>query len=149
MLDPKHSDSLDFLLANISHLHRTRAHQLFEALGLYRGQPPVLLALWEHEGLTQTELAARLQNTPATVTVMLQRMEKAGFIQRQPDEQDQRVTRVYLTEAGRAVKSQVEAIWKQMEADAFAGLSEAERAQLREFLLRVRDNLQEATGEKV
>jgi DNA-binding MarR family transcriptional regulator len=91
MPKPNQAETMDFLLANVCHLHHTRAHQLFEAIGLYREQPLVLLALWEQEGFTQTELAERLKIAPATVTKMLQRMEKAGFIQRKPDAEDQRV----------------------------------------------------------
>jgi DNA-binding MarR family transcriptional regulator len=134
-------DTMDFLLTQICHLHHSRAHQLLEVLGLYRGQPPVLSALWEQEGLTQKELAEKLQNTPATITRMLQRMEKSGFIQRKPDETDQRVTRVYLTQAGRAIKDQVEAIWKQMEKETFQGFSAQELTVLREYMLRMRTNL--------
>ena len=140
-------ETIDFLLANVCHLHHARANQLFEAIGLYRGQAPVLLTLWEQEGITQTEFAERLQITPATVTKMLQRMEKAGFIQRKPDTQDQRVTRVYLTEAGRAVKNDVEGIWKTMEAETFAGLTVEERETLHHLLLKLRANLLHATGE--
>jgi DNA-binding MarR family transcriptional regulator len=71
MPKPSHSETMDFLLVNICHLHHTRARQLFRAIGLYRGQPQVLLALWEQEGLTQTELAERLKIAPATATKML------------------------------------------------------------------------------
>jgi len=148
MPKPNHPETMDFLLVNICHLHHTRAHQLFEAIGLYRGQPPVLLALWEKEGLTQTELAERLQNTPATVTKMLQRMEKSGFIQRKPDTEDQRVSRVYLTEAGRAIQIHVEAVWKIMEAEIFVNFKPEERVLLRRFLLQIRENLLRVTGEK-
>src|SRR5512147_378522 len=108
-MSKQHSqDTLDFLLANICHLHRARIQQLFEALGLYQGQPPLLRQLWGQEGLTQTELAERLKLAPATVTKMLQRMEKTGFIARRPDSEDQRISRVYLTEAGRAVQDRAE-----------------------------------------
>jgi DNA-binding MarR family transcriptional regulator len=148
MAKPDHPETLDFLLANVCHLHHARAHQLFEAIGLYRGQPPVLLALWEGEGFTQTELAERLQITPATVTRMLQRMEKAGFIQRKSDVGDQRVTRVYLSQAGRAIQSDVETVWKTMEAETFAGFKQEECTLLRHFLLQMRENLLSATGEE-
>lgn len=141
-------DTLDFLLATVCHLHYIRAHQLLEALGLYRGQPPVLKALWETEGLTQTELAERMKITPATMTKMLQRMEKTGFIYRKPDAGDQRVSRVYLTEAGRAVQKDVEAVWKRMDDETFANLTQEEQTQLRGFLLQMRSNLIEATGEE-
>lgn len=72
-------ESIDYLLAQICRLHRIRAHALLEDLGLYRGQPPVLRALWEREGLTHSELAARLHVQPATITKMIQRMERTGF----------------------------------------------------------------------
>ena len=141
MQDMKDPQTLDFALARVSHLHYQRVHELLEAIGLYRGQPQVLSALWQQEGLTHGELAARLHNTPATMTKMLQRMENAGFILRKPDSADQRVSRVYLTEAGRAIQEQVQYVWVRMEAEVFAGFNEDEREQLRDFLLRLRKNL--------
>jgi len=139
---------MDYLLAQVCLLHYSRAHALLEAIGLYRGQPPVLRALWEQEGLTHTELAERLHVTPATITKMIQRMEKAGFVVRKPDAEDQRVSRVYLTEAGRAIRSEVQAVWQTMEQETFDGFAEEEQTLLRRFLLRMRENLMRATGEK-
>jgi len=141
--------TLDFLLAQISRLHHYRAHSLLEKLGLYRGQPPVLFALWEQDGLTHGELAQRLQITPATITRMIQRMEKAGFVQRKPDGNDQRISRVYLTEIGRDIRSQLQAIWDQMEVESFSGFSPEELLVVRRILLQVRDNLARATEGKI
>jgi len=146
MLKPK-PETLDSLMAQNCHLHHMRAHQLFETIGLYRGQPPVLFALWEQEGQTQTELAGKLRIAPATITKMLQRMEKTGFILRKPDAVDQRISRVYLTETGRTVQSQVEAIWKTMEAETFEHFTAEEKVVLHRFLLQIRQNLLHATGE--
>ena len=142
------NDRIGSILANVGHLHRARVHQLFEKLGLYRGQPPVLFELWKEEGLTQTELAARLRITPATVTRMLQRMERNGFVARRPDPVDQRVSRVYLAEGGRAVQPQVEQVWRTLESEIFANLSPADQDTLRRLLLRLRDTLVEVTGEE-
>ncbi len=139
-------ESLDFLLVQVCRLHHLRAHSLLEGIGLYRGQPPLLHALWDREGQTHTELAERLGLAPATVTRMLQRMEKAGFVLRQADVDDQRVSRVYLTEAGRAVRSAVQNVWQTMETEAYAGLSDDERHVLHRCLLQVRDNLRRVTG---
>ncbi len=141
------SEPMNGLLAQVCHLHHSRARQLFEALGLYRGQPPVLEALWEREGLTHTELAERLQITPATVTKMLQRMQKAGFVLRKPDARDLRVSRVYMTEAGRSAREAVEAIWQQSEDETFARFTPEERVLLRRFLLDIRENLRRVVGE--
>jgi DNA-binding MarR family transcriptional regulator len=142
---PRHPEpqTLDFLLAQVSRLHHQRAHELLEKLGLYRGQPPVLFALQEQDGLAHSELAEQLGITPATTTRMIQRMEKAGFVQRRPDADDQRISRVYLTKAGRAVHSKLEAIFQQMEVENFRGFNSRERVVLCGFLLRLRENLRQ------
>lgn len=147
MPPPAEPESLDFLLAQVCHLHYTRAHALLEAIGLYRGQPPVLRALWEQEGQTHSELARRLRVTPATVTRMIQRMEKAGFVVRREDPDDQRVSRVYLTEAGRAVRADVQAVLQTVDDETFAGFASEERDQLRQYLTRIRANLLHASGD--
>jgi MarR family transcriptional regulator, organic hydroperoxide resistance regulator len=139
-------ESLDSLFAQCCRLKHARIHTLLESLGLYRGQPSVLQALWEQEGLMHTDLAHRLQVQPATITKMLQRMEKAGFLERRPDPDDQRVSRVYLTEAGRAVRADVQQVWRQLEEEAFAGFTLQERVLLRRFFLDIRENLQRVTG---
>ena len=146
MTEPSESESLDSLFAQICRLKHARIHTLLEALGLYRGQPSVLQALWEHEGLMHTELARHLQVQPATITRMLQRMEKAGFVERRPDPEDHRVSRVYLTETGKAVRADVQQVWRQLEEEAFAGFTLEEQALLRRFFLRIRENLRHVTG---
>ena len=141
-------ETIDYVLANICHLHRTRAHQLLESLSLYQGQPPLLRELWDREGLTQKDLAARMKITPATVTKMLQRMEKAGFVQRKPDADDQRVSRVFLTDAGRDVQKRVEKVFRTLESETFANFNVEERVLLRRLLMQVRVNLITVTGEE-
>jgi len=141
MNHPPEPESLDFLLAQICRLKHARVHTLLEALGLYSGQPPVLRALWKQEGLTHTELAKLLHVQPATITRMLQRMERSGFVQRRPDLEDQRVSRVYLTPAGRAIQDSVRQVWQTLEAEAFAGFTMEERVLLRRFFLQIRENL--------
>ena len=141
------NEKIDFLLAHICRLQYIRVHELLETVGLYRGQPPLLLALWEQEGLSHTELSTQLQISPATTTKMIQRMEKAGFVQRRPDPQDQRRSRVYLTDAGRSIRSEVEAIWAQIEAEIFAGFSVEEKETLADLLRKIRNNLSKGKPE--
>jgi DNA-binding MarR family transcriptional regulator len=148
MSQQPNQESIDFLLAQVSGLHRSRAHTLLEELGLYRGQPKMLFALWEQEGLTHGELAARVHVSPATITKMLQRMEKAGFVERRHDREDQRISRVYLTDAGRSIRSQVEQVWRILEDETFMGFTVEERVLLRRFFLHIRDNLIQVTGGK-
>jgi DNA-binding MarR family transcriptional regulator len=138
-------ESTDFLLAQICRMHHSRAHVLLEKIGLYRGQPPLLRILHEEEGLTHTELATRLHVVPATVTKMLQRMEKAGFVSRRPDPEDQRVSRVYLTDAGREIQFEMVAVLHALAEETFAGFTLEERDLLWRLLLQVHTNLVRVT----
>lgn len=146
MPPPFNSESPGFLLAQVCRLHHTRARAALESLGLYRGQPPVLHILQEQDGLTHGALATRLGVTPATMTKMLRRMEKAGWVIRRPDPADQRVSRVYLSEAGRAIRVKMDAALQRLDEEAFAGFTLEERLLFRRFLLQTRDNLT-AAGE--
>ena len=134
-------DPLVNQLGRVCRLYRGRMHARWEEIGLYRGQPFVLSALWEQEGITHSELAARMHVSPATVTNTLKRMEKAGFVERRHDLEDQRVSRVYLTDAGHAIREQVNQHWQEVETQVFGTLSEQERETLSRLLERVREEL--------
>jgi DNA-binding MarR family transcriptional regulator len=103
----------------------------------------VLQALWEQEGMTQSELADKLERSPSTITKMVQRMERSGFLERRPDSDDERVSRVHLTEMGRKVQSDVEAILQAFAAEAFDGFTEEELASLYSMLKRIHHNVEE------
>jgi DNA-binding MarR family transcriptional regulator len=135
------TQSFDYLLGQICKLHYSRLHTRLEELGLYRGQPPMLFALWHQEGLTHSELAEQLHVQPATITKMLERMERAGFLERRDDLQDRRVSRVYLTERAETIRANMHQIFHTMEDACLAGFDDQERAHLRVFLTRLRDNL--------
>ncbi|MBL7200276.1 MAG: MarR family transcriptional regulator [Anaerolineae bacterium] len=92
--------------------------------------------------MTHTELAAAIKRNPATITKMVKRMEKAGFVKRGIDSRDERVSLVYLTDAGRDVKAAVESVWSAFEMRTLAGFSEEERAVLCRLLLRICQNLE-------
>jgi DNA-binding MarR family transcriptional regulator len=134
-------DELGYLLVEVSKLHRVHAHAALEELGLYRGQNFVLTALSEQEGLAQSELAERLLVRPPTISNSLERMETAGWIERRPDPDDRRISRVYLTEEGRALQGAVSALWYELEVRTFAGLSAGQKDSLWHALRRVRENL--------
>lgn len=135
------SETLHWLFGQVCRLHRARIHDSFESLGLYRGQPPVLYALWEQEGMTHTELCKRLGVQPSTITKMIKRMEKVGFVERRSDPSDQRLSRVYLTDRGRAVQNEVNQVWGRIESETFEGFTVEEQVLLRRFFMHMRDNL--------
>jgi len=139
--------ALDRLLGQICRLHHARAHTLLEALGLYRGQPPLLWALVADPGLAHSELAARLHVTPATISKMVSRMEKLGILETRDDLEDQRISRVYLTAAGLALHEEASRVAERLGAEVFVDFSDGELLQLEAFLRRMLANLMAAQGE--
>jgi MarR family transcriptional regulator, organic hydroperoxide resistance regulator len=134
---------LGHLLVEVTKLHRAHAHTTLEKLGLYRGQNFVLTALAKQEGLAQSELAEKLLVSPPTISNSLERMEAAGWIERRTDPEDRRVSRVYLTAAGRALQDSVASLWHDLEVQTFAGLTFEQRDSLWHTLLQIRENLKQ------
>ncbi|MDI6843393.1 MAG: MarR family transcriptional regulator [Anaerosomatales bacterium] len=130
----------------VLNLYRQNAFRAFSDLGMHPGQAACLFALRGRDGVSQRELAARMHVSPPTVTGMLQKMEHAGLIERQPDPLDQRLMRIRLTPEGAAMAERLTGLFAKQAEAMFAGLSEHELAQMRRALDRVADNLEQAIG---
>jgi DNA-binding MarR family transcriptional regulator len=81
-----------------------------EPLGLTYPQYLVMLLLWERDGRSVNELGAPLHLDSGTLTPLLKRMEAAGFLSRQRDAKDERVTRIHLTAHGKSLSETARAI---------------------------------------
>jgi len=134
-------DSLLFSLFKIQKLLFTKMTTVLEDINIHPGQPPLLFMLYHNSGITQKELAKKLNVTPPTVAVMLHRMEKHGLIKKKRDENDRRIYRVYLADKGKKVIEKIEEIVEEIEKISFNGFNEDERKQLKEFFNRIADNI--------
>ena len=145
MIQPKRATSIEettgYLLAKVCRAHRANVGVLLARVGLHVGQEMVLLELWKKDGLKGSELADRLGVEPPTITRMLRRMERCGFVERRPDPADARSFRVYLTNEGRALEGPVARIWEEAEEKTLQGMSPEETLALRQLLARIRKNL--------
>jgi len=83
---------------------------LLEPMGLTHPQYLVMLALWERSPLSVKDLAAALQLDSATLSPLLKRLASAGLISRTRDRADERVLKIELTAAGRALRQRAEQI---------------------------------------
>jgi DNA-binding MarR family transcriptional regulator len=108
------------------HLHGTQGKAFFRLLknlDLHPGQMICGRIIEVKEGLSQRELAGYVHIKPATVTVMLQKMEKSGLITRIPDEEDRRITRIYLTEQGKTANRQAAEVMRDLLMSTFGRLT--------------------------
>ncbi|MDY3920333.1 MAG: MarR family transcriptional regulator [Candidatus Limivivens sp.] len=108
---------------------------------LYKGDPMLLMIVANNSGLTQSEIAKKLCVKPATLTVMLQRMEGAGLVIRHPSPRDQRSQLVYITEEGKRISGQTWSLVKDLIQDVYRGISEEEMESYRRILERIQKNV--------
>ena len=111
-----------------------------ENTGVYRSQHRLLMILGKHPDCSQTELAERLEISPAAVAVSLKKLEKSGFISRQCQENDNRVNQVVITEKGWKIIDLSTQYFKEMENAFLSDFSEEELKQLQSFLERMIKN---------
>ncbi|OLP60995.1 MarR family transcriptional regulator [Xaviernesmea oryzae] len=110
--------------------------------GLYAGQDGVMLALAEEDGMTAGGLAARLGVKAPTMTRTIGRMEAQGFLHRRADDEDARLTKVYLTEEGRARLDAIAEAGRQTGEQALRGFSDKQIKLLMKLLRSLDANLQ-------
>ncbi len=135
------TDSLGFLVSDVSRLMRKRFDERARQIGATRAQWKTLLTLSRNEGLNQGALADRLEVEPITLCRMIDRLEESGLVERRRDPADRRAWRIYLTDAAKPVLSQLREFADGMLAEAFEGFSEADQAALSDHLTRIRTNL--------
>jgi len=143
MADDSIQETILYTLVEICKTHRVRIDKMLKAHGVASGQEMFILSLWRAEGATHAQLAEQMQVQPASISMSLNRMEKAGLIVRRQDEEDLRVWRVYLTEQGRALRQALGEVWMQAEAETIKGLSLEERLLLRRLLIHIYHNINE------
>lgn len=79
-------------------------------LGLTYTQYIVLLVLWEKDGVSVTEIGEKLMLDNGTLSPLLKKMERAGYLERRRCREDDRVVKITLTDEGRALQEKAKEI---------------------------------------
>ncbi|GIN85898.1 MarR family transcriptional regulator [Heyndrickxia sporothermodurans] len=104
----------------------------------------VMAILWEREGISQNEIAARLGKDKSSITRMLSTLERKGYIRRETCSIDRRAIEIFLTETGRKLGEKVIPINKQIVQAIKNGLTCEEIVELQRLLTKVRENVSES-----
>jgi MarR family transcriptional regulator for hemolysin len=135
-------------LVKVAKLYRSAQADTLSRLGLHPGQDVLLWMLGEEpDGVTVSEIAARMGVEQPTVTRSLSRLDQGGWFVRQPVPGDRRATRIQLTDKGRSVIPEIEQAWRTLAETATAGMTGDQQAVLLELLEKVRANLRTLTAE--
>lgn len=136
------SDAAHFgtALVDLTRLFRREFDRRAAHLGLTRAQWRALKRVGQDEGLSQKELAEQLELDPIAVGRTVDRLQKAGFIERRPDPADRRVWRLYLAPSSSMVMDGVERISRELRDAVLGGIDADDLA----TTLRVFDAAKEA-----
>jgi DNA-binding MarR family transcriptional regulator len=99
--------------------------------------------------LSPTAIAERLIVTTASVTSLLDTLERRGLVERRPDPTDRRRLLIVITHDGKAVVDQFLPEVVALQTAALATLTEAQRRPLVELLTIVGDNLTTVDADEV
>ena len=122
---------------------RELKRRVFRVLSL----PRSLLSSFYRRSLSLNTLAERVQRSVSTVTVLVDKLEENGYLQRRRSESDRRVTLVSLTEPGRSLSGNFLEISRTLEERVLRNLTREEVSVLDGLLERILENLRE--GERV
>ncbi len=110
--------------------------------GIGYGQFPVLLHLWEEDGLTQKELSNRVRIEAPTMVRTLDRMEREKLVNRKRSDSDRRQIHIVLTAKGKALKSALSPLTNVVDRLALTGMSSSDKSNLDRLMGRVIKNLE-------
>ncbi|MEI2400327.1 MarR family transcriptional regulator [Paenibacillus sp. FSL H8-0259] len=119
---------------------RSMANARLSELGLNAQQGQMMGYIFEHQdkGVIQKDLAEHFNRKGATITSMLQGLEKKGYIKRVIPEDNERQKKIYLLKKGSDLVEEFNTIFMEVEKSIIQGLTEAESESLRKLLIKVK-----------
>jgi DNA-binding MarR family transcriptional regulator len=128
-----------FLLAQLG---AYAASQFAERLGVLELAPSdagILRLLRMSAGLSQQELASKLQIHPSRLVAILDNLEKRGFVERRANPGDRRLYSLYLTKDGEGVLEKIGKVAREHQDALLSVLNKDERDELANLLLKIAD----------
>ena len=127
-------DCFAFLLGKAYQHVNQDARQRLAPHGVTPAQYGLLELLWERDEQSGAALSERLQLDSATMTGLLDRLERAELVVRRPDGADRRVNRVALTVQGRALRVPLDRAMDEVNANVVKQLGPEDAGRLRTML---------------
>ena len=134
-----------FLISRIKQLGTRIFDRMLAESGIdsFNGaQGRILYVLWQNDSISISSLSAQTSLANATLTAMLDRMEKIGLIVRKSDPKDRRNRLIGLTEKAKSLQGDYIRISERMTEIYYTGFTEAEIMQFESYLQRVLNNLE-------
>ena len=107
-----------------------------------RAQGKIMFALWKKDRVTIKELTKETSLSKSTMTPMLDRLEKMGYIRRVPSKKDRREILIERTEKDELMQETYVQVSKEMGEIYYKDFSDKEKDEFERYLERVLNNLE-------
>ena len=147
MLSKQDTKDMPAMLFHALHrVHMNVVQAELNTRGLSDVGSPMILFILDHRGdrgeiASQRELAQTLRVSPATIATSLKSLERLGYVEKRPDEQDNRRNRVIITEKGKAAVQQCFQVFHEIDRRMMEGLTDQERDDLDRLHHKMLENL--------
>jgi len=101
----------------------------------------ILHLLYIREEVTMKEIADYVHKTKPTITVLVNKLEKLGYVVREKSDEDNRVSYIKLTEKGHKLKPIFEKVSDYLNDKVYKNLDEKESELAKKVLEKVLENL--------
>ena len=133
--------SFGLILSDISRLARTEFDRRVRGLKVTRSQWLVLMYLARRPGCSQSELADTMQVQKITVSRHIERLLRAGWIERRDHVEDGRAYHLYLSRKAEPLIEKLIGVADDLRSEFMRGLNAARRDALMTDLLHIKTNL--------
>jgi len=106
-------------------------------------QGRIMFVLWQNDGISINELAEKTHLKKSTLTSMLDRLEKMGYIKRQRSKKDRRKILIKRTKKDRTMEKKYVEVSQQMTKLYYKGFSKSQIVSFENDLERILNNLTE------
>ncbi len=130
-----------YLIHDVARLLRRRFDAAAHRHDLTMPQWRIIAQLSMADGMSQVELAGLCETDPMTVSGLVERLEAKGLVLRVADPDDSRAKIVTITDKARAMVSEMKQLAEEIYAEAFDGISDADRATALAVLTSISTNL--------
>ncbi|PLS18320.1 MarR family transcriptional regulator [Bacillus sp. M6-12] len=101
----------------------------------------ILMLLWEQDGLSQNDIAEKLDKDKTNIARMVLNLEHKGFIERTISQHDRRSLKVYLSDKGCALGNEIIPITEEFNQLVTNGVTEDELKEFSRILTKMRNNV--------
>lgn len=109
--------------------------------GLVTSHGDILVALFEKHVLTMKEIASKIERDKSTVTALIGKLIKFGYVKKLSDPQDSRIVLVALTQKGGNLQTDFNEISGKLLSTVYKGVSDNEKKTVSEILNKIKQNL--------